>query len=137
MSDGQRGARAEGAPRARTSSFDESLGQAQALLPAGHVQRREARRLGSARIHVGAAVEEERALEANAEATLICAYCTHIIPGKKKVIASLGNSAQKGRLGKAKVLEKAGFPRTCKMCACDPCADIDQRAIRELIDSSG
>ena len=60
VSDGQRGARAEGAPRARTSSFDESLGQAQALLPAGHVQRREARRLGSARIHVGAAVEEQR-----------------------------------------------------------------------------
>ena len=35
----------------------------------------------------------------------------------------------------AKALKKAGFPQQCKMCACNPCADIDQEAIRELIDS--
>ena len=80
-------------------------------------------------------MEAAKAAMLNAEATLMCAYCTHIIPGKKKVIASLGNSAQKGKLGKAQALKKAGFPQQCKMCACNPCADIDQEAIRELIDS--
>jgi tetratricopeptide (TPR) repeat protein len=86
------------------------------------------------------------------DAYIMCAYCTAAIahPSKKK-LRSLGRSALawskptgeegirvptgKGKLSKEEALVRAGFPTSCYHCACNPCADVDQRAIREMIEA--
>ena len=83
-------------------------------------------------------------------AIILCAYCTASIahPTKKRV-PSLGRAALawrtapsglslptgKGRRTKEEALVRAGFPTTCYQCALNPCADVDQRAIHEMIEA--
>ena len=89
----------------------------------------------------------QRALR-NGAAMIMCAFCTAIIAHKRpkfnideRVMAGLGKAmpcSYKPCRKKAKenALRAAGFPDRCPFCACNPCADIDQKAIRELIDSA-
>lgn len=71
-------------------------------------------------------------------AYLLCAYCGATIPGKSRVLKRLCRAIEMDvgvdTLGKQEALERAGFPRVCPFCACDPCADVDQRQVRELIE---
>ena len=85
----------------------------------------------------------------SASAMILCAFCTAAIAHARPVCDGLEQAALDG-LGrrppfahrqakpnaKAKALRAAGFPRRCPHCACDPCADIDQKAIRDLIDET-
>ena len=84
---------------------------------------------------------------ANASAMIMCAFCTTTIAHDRPVCDGLEEAALAG-LGrrppfaykrakpktKEKALRAAGFPVRCPHCACNPCADIDQKAIRDLID---
>ncbi len=47
----------------------------------------------------------------------------------------LGQAAIDGILTKEQALRKCGFPEICLHCACNPCADVDQRRIRALIEA--
>ena len=79
----------------------------------------------------------------------LCAYCAVAIahPKGKARAPSLEPAALQGlgrgppfsvkrapKKAKEAALVGAGFPRVCAKCACNPCADVDQRAIRRLID---
>ena len=83
----------------------------------------------------------------SASAMILCAFCTAAIAHERPVCDGLEQAAL-GGLGrrppfaykpakanaKANALRAAGFPKRCPHCACDPCADIDQKGIRDLID---
>jgi tetratricopeptide (TPR) repeat protein len=70
----------------------------------------------------------------SASAVLFCAYCAQPIASKRRTLPKLGKAAFEGKLSKEAALKRAGFPDFCRYCACNPCADIDQRKIRELIE---
>ena len=76
----------------------------------------------------------ERAFK-EGHALIFCAYCAVPIAGKRKTLPELGQAAIDGVLTKEQALRKCGFPEICLHCACNPCADIDQRRIRALIEA--
>ena len=93
--------------------------------------------------------EKGEAAMAQGRACVLCAYCTVALPhpkGKARV-PSLEPAALQGlgrdppfsvkrpaKRSEERALAAAGFPSSCPKCACDTCADVDQRAIRRLID---
>eukprot|EP00965_Chrysotila_dentata_P191857 6174807-Pleurochrysis_carterae.AAC.1 len=68
-------------------------------------------------------------------AHILCAYCTFPIPGENQKMRKLmGEPARKPDASKEQVLKAAGYPQSCPMCACNPCVDVDQRAVQQMIE---
>ena len=80
----------------------------------------------------------KRALHSGS-ACILCAYCSSAIahPTKRTLPKLLRLAEAQGAeaLPKAVALKLVGFPDTCYNCACNPCADVDQRKIRQMIEA--
>ena len=72
-------------------------------------------------------------------ACILCVYCSSAIahPTKRTLPKLLRMAEAEGveALPKEAALKVVGFPDSCYNCACDPCIDVVQRKIRQMIEA--